>query len=77
MMMYLYILFADGRCEMKVIKMFSDLSHTKSSFYYYEEPADVPGKGTCINRDDIGCFVVSAFRRYDYEKSYNIKSPGD
>ena len=59
--MYLYILFADGRMEKHLVKRFSDLSHTKSKYYYYEEPHHERGKGICILRDDICCFELSPF----------------
>ena len=57
--MTLYIFFNDGRIEKHIIKRFSDLSQTKSRFYYYEEPNDEWGKGTTFKREDISCFEIS------------------
>ena len=57
--MHLYIYFADEHVEKHMVTRFSDLSQTKSQFYYYEESHHEPGKGKTFRRDEIKCFEVS------------------
>lgn len=71
--MYLYIFFADDHIEKHLVKRFSDLSQTKSKFYYYEETGDAPGKGRCFLREDINCFEVSPYPLPDWEKHLGAK----
>lgn len=52
----LTLLYEDKTVEGIVVKRFSDLSRTKSKFLYYEKPYDLPGKGTCVERDKVACF---------------------
>lgn len=59
-MLKLEILYKDNRIDEKVITRFSDLSTHESSFYYYEEPNDERGKGTCIKRDDVKCVEITS-----------------
>lgn len=66
--MYLYIWFNDDRIEKHRIKRFSDLSQTKSKYYYYEEPHDENGKGKSFLRDSIRCFELSPWELLDWEK---------
>lgn len=66
--MYLYIWFVDGRIEKHRVKRFSDLSQTKSKYYYYEEPHDMKGRGKTFLRDSIQCFEISPFELPDWEK---------
>ena len=66
--MYLYLAFADGRLERHLVKRFSDLSHTKSRFYYYEELCHERGHGVCVLRDDIMCFELSPYEIREYEE---------
>ena len=66
--MFLYIFYNDKRIEKKTIKRFSDLSQTKSKFYYYEEPNDIKGKGTTFKREDISCFEISPYPLYDWDE---------
>ena len=61
MYMYLQILFADDRYEVHLIKRFTNLSQTKSNFYYYEKPVDERGKGTSIPRSEIKCFEITTY----------------
>jgi len=67
--MYLYILFTDKRIEKHIVKRFSDLSQTKSKFYYYEEPHDTHGKGKSFLREDIICFELTAYKLHNWEKN--------
>ena len=60
-LLYLYVLFHDGRMSRFVVKRFSDLFTDKSRFYYYEFYSDAPGKGTCIPRDSVRCVELSPF----------------
>lgn len=71
--MYLYIFFADGRIEKHRVKRFSDLSQTKSKYYYYEEPHVEKGKGKTFLREDIQCFEVSPYELPDWEKHLEEK----
>ena len=57
--MHLYIYFADEHVEKHMVTRFTDLSQTKSQFYYYEESHHEPGKGKTFRREDIQCFEVS------------------
>ena len=66
--MYLYIYFTDEHVERHYIKRFSDLSQNTSRFYYYEEPNDEWGKGTCFKREDIMCFEISPWPLDNWEK---------
>ena len=66
--MTLYILFKNDRIEKHIIKRFSDLSQTKSRFYYYEEPNNEHGKGTCFKREEINCFEISPWPLNEWEK---------
>lgn len=68
MFMHLYILFNDNHVEHYTIDRFSDLSQTKSKFYYYEEPHNEKGKGKCIKREDITCFEILPYRSPEYDK---------
>ena len=54
----LLLLFKDGRREEHIIKRFSDLAQDKCDLYYYEEPHNEHGKGTCIKRSEIDCFEI-------------------
>lgn len=65
--MYLYILFTDNRIEKHIVKRFSDLSQTKSKFYYYEELHDIRGKGKTFLREDIICFELTSYEIRDLE----------
>lgn len=65
---HLYILFVDNHIEHHFIKRFSDLSQTKSKFYYYEEVDHKYGKGKCIKREDITCFEILPYRSPEYDK---------
>lgn len=65
--MHLYIYFSDGRTEKHLIKRFSDLSQTKSKYYYYEELNDEHGKGTCFKRENISCFEISPYPLKEWE----------
>lgn len=58
-LMHLYIYFVDEHVEKHMVTRFTDLSQTKSQFYYYEEPNDEPGKGKTFRREEIKCFEVS------------------
>lgn len=73
--MYLYILFADDRIEKHRVKRFSDLSQTKSKYYYYEEPHDTKGQGKSFLRDEIRCFEVSPYELTDWEAHLTAKEP--
>ena len=75
--MYLYILFNNDKIEKHVIKNFSDLSQTKSRFYYYEEPNDMIGKGKTFLREEISCFEISAFPLEIWEKHLREKGKID
>ena len=66
--MHLYIYFADEHVEKHLVTRFSDLSQTKSQFYYYEEPNDEPGKGKTFRREDIQCFEVSFCPSQNWEQ---------
>ena len=67
--MHLYILYKDNHLEHHVISRFSDLSTTKSRFYYYyENPIDYYGKGTTFKREDIICFEILLYPSKEYEK---------
>ena len=66
--MHLYILYDDNHLEHHVISRFSDLSTSKSKFYYYEKPSDEYGKGTTFRRKDISCFEISYYPIREYEK---------
>ncbi|MBQ8245822.1 MAG: hypothetical protein IJZ42_01700 [Lachnospiraceae bacterium] len=66
--MHLYIYFADEHVEKHMVTRFTDLSQTKSQFYYYEEPSDEPGKGKTFRREDIQCFEVSFCPRQNWEQ---------
>ena len=66
--MHLYILYNDNRFEHQIISRFSDLSTTKSRFYYYEKPGDDYGKGTTFKREDIQCFEILLYPSQEYEK---------
>lgn len=71
--MYLYIFFVDGRIEKHRVKRFTDLSQTKSKYYYYEEPNDIKGKGKTFPREAIQCFEVSPYELPDWEKHLDSK----
>ena len=71
--MYLYIFFTDGRREKRLVKRFSDLSQTKSAFYYYEEPGDEKGKGKKFRREEIHCFELSPWPLRDWEEDLEEK----
>lgn len=71
--MYLYIFFTNKRVEKHLIKRFSDLSQTKSKYYYYEETYDERGKGKCFLREEIICFEVSPYELPQYEKYLETK----
>lgn len=71
--MYLYIFFVDGRVEKHLVKRFSDLSQTKSKYYYYEEPSDERGKGKTFLREDIMCFELSPYVLLDWEEQLETK----
>ena len=71
--MHLYILFADGHVEKHMVTRFSDLSQTKSQFYYYEEPHNERGKGKTFRRDEIECFELSFCPDQDWERHFNTK----
>ena len=58
-LMHLYIYFVDEHVEKHMVTRFTDLSQTKSQFYYYEEPHHEQGKGQTFRRDEIKCFEVS------------------
>lgn len=60
-MLKLKILYKNDRTEEKIITRFSDISTHKSNFYYYEEPCDEYGKGTCVKRDDVKCVEITQF----------------
>ena len=66
--MHLYIYFADEHVEKHMVTRFTDLSQTKSQFYYYEEPHHEPGKGKTFRRDEIKCFEVSFCPKQDWEQ---------
>lgn len=66
--MHLYILFADGHIEKYMVSRFSDLSQTKSRFYYFEEPGTETGKGKTFRRDEIDCFELSYCPKLDWEQ---------
>lgn len=74
-LMYLYLLFQDGRIEKHVVKRFSNLSQTKSKFYYYEEFHHSHGKGVCVLRDDIVCFEIAPFPVQTCEYLIDKKAP--
>lgn len=71
--MHLYIYFADEHVEKHLVTRFSDLSQTKSQFYYYEEPGDEPGKGKTFRREDIQCFEVSFCPLQNWEQYLTVK----
>ena len=71
--MHLYIYFVDEHVEKHLVKRFSDLSQTKSQFYYYEEPNDEPGKGKTFRREDIQCFEVSFCPLQNWEQYFTTK----
>lgn len=71
--MFLYIFFVDGRVEKHLVKRFTDLSQTKSKFYYYEEPSDTRGEGKSFLREDIRCFELSPYAMPDWEKELTAK----
>ena len=66
--MHLYILFKDNHIEHHFITRFSDLSTSKSRFYYYEKLNDDYGKGTTFKREDIICFEILLYPSKEYEK---------
>ena len=70
--MYLYLYFNDGHCERHFVVKVSDLSRVKSRFLYFETPNDAEGKGTCIERDKLICFVVSRYRVANYDKHCEV-----
>ena len=72
--MHLYIYFVDEHVEKHLVTRFSDLSQTKSQFYYYEEPGDEPGKGKTFRREDIQCFEVSFCPLQNWEQ-YLVSNP--
>lgn len=74
--MHLYICFADEHVEKHLVTRFSDLSQTKSQFYYYEEPGNEPGKGKTFRREDIQCFEVSFCPLQNWEQ-YLVNNPTD
>ena len=67
-LMYLYILFVDGRIEKHLVKRFSDLSQTKSQYYYYEEVNDQKGHGKKFLRNEIKCFEISPYALNYWDK---------
>lgn len=66
--MHLYIYFTDEHVEKHMVTRFTDLSQTKSQFYYYEEPNDEHGKGKTFRREDIICFEVSPYPLKEWEE---------
>ena len=56
--MKLQILYTDNTYQEITIKRFSDISTHKANSYYYEQPYDEHGKGTCINRERVCCIEV-------------------
>ena len=66
--MYLYLYFQNGLIERHRVTRFSDLSETKSKYYYYEKPGDEHGKGKCVLRSEISCFEVSPTPLFDWDK---------
>lgn len=64
---YLYIWFKDDRFARHVVKRFTNLSETKSKFYYYELVSDMHGKGTCIPRDSVRCIECAPNLLDDWE----------
>ena len=71
--MYLYVFYSDGRIEKLKVKRFSDLSQTKSAYYYYETPNHDWGHGKTIPRADISCFELSPWPLYDWDKEIEKK----
>lgn len=72
-LMHLYIYFADEHVEKHMVTRFTDLSQTKSQFYYYEEPSDEPGKGKTFRREDVQCFELSFCPRQNWEQYLAVK----
>ena len=66
--MHLYILFNDNHIEHHIITRFSDLSQTKSKFYYYEKPHHQSGKGVTFKREDITCFEILEYASAEWEQ---------
>ena len=66
--MYLYLNFENGLIERHRVVRFSDLSETKSRFYYYETASDPPGHGRYLLRSEISCFEVSPTPLLEWDK---------
>lgn len=71
----LYILFNDNHIEKHLVNRFSNLSETKSKYYYYEKPIHDRGKGVCILRSDINCFEISPYPLPEWEKQIDDELP--
>jgi hypothetical protein len=71
--MHLYIYFADEHVEKHMVTRFTDLSQTKSQFYYYEEPHHESGKGKTFRRDEIKCFEVSFCPLQNWEQHLAVE----
>ena len=69
--MHLHILFADGHEEAYLVRQFSNISETKSKFYYYEKPNDEQGKGVCIKRESVDCFELTYYATKEWQKIYD------
>ena len=72
-LIHLYIYFADEHVEKHMVTRFTDLSQTKSQFYYYEEPHHESGKGKTFRRDEIKCFEVSFCPLQNWEQYLTVK----
>ena len=72
-LMHLYIYFVDEHVEKHMVTRFTDLSQTKSQFYYYEEIHHESGKGKTFRRDEIKCFEVSFCPLQNWEKYLAVK----
>lgn len=72
-LMHLYIYFADEHIEKHIVTRFTDLSQTKSQFYYYEELHHESGKGKTFRRDEIKCFEVSFCPLQNWEQYLAVK----
>jgi hypothetical protein len=70
--MYLCIADIDGRTTVIEVKRFSDLSTSKSDYYYYEEPSDAWGKGTCIRKSDILCIELAPYPKADWKNEEDL-----